>query len=70
MFFKALRKRTSVELPESIKTPFTSYSSISVVMTNISLCEQMTCSIFDSEIEMITSSSTLGHFPVMVVPET
>lgn len=36
IFFKASKKRTSVELPESINTYLTSYPSISVVITKAS----------------------------------
>lgn len=38
MFLKTSRKRTFVELLESIMTLFTSYPSISIEMTNTSSC--------------------------------
>lgn len=59
MVFMALRKKASVEMSESIKTLFTSYLSISVLMTNPSSCGQVTRSTFDLN-NKITRSPKVG----------
>lgn len=63
--FFPLFLRLFFSLPKSIKTLFTSHPSISIVITNPSSCEQVTCSISNLENEM----TNLFSFPAMGVPE-